>query len=297
MTSGEIRERSSEIAALHATVFGPRTRSARPAPVNNGHVSSQDDRALLERARQAKNGEKFAALWNGRFEGDYPSQSEADLALCGLLAFWCQRDPAQMDRLFRRSGLYREKWNEPRGAQTYGELTIAKAIAECTEVSTPRPGKAKKVARHLDPDDPAMDLEGDIQDAQATQDQEPRGDPPAAYVFQSAFAPDHFVSQYIELVSVRTDAAHEYAEAGALLLLAMATPGVRARLNIFPGGLGTNLYLLVLGRSTRSRKSTVLRATTDLIERSHLALNLLPDKMSPEAFIEQMAAREGRGAL
>jgi primase-polymerase (primpol)-like protein len=51
--------------------------------------------------RRAANGEKFAKLWSGDVSG-YPSQSEADLALCGILAFWT-RDRAQIDRLFRQS--------------------------------------------------------------------------------------------------------------------------------------------------------------------------------------------------
>ncbi len=38
-------------------------------------------------------------------------------------------DKAQMDRLFRRSGLMREKWNSLRGADTYGNIAIDKAAA------------------------------------------------------------------------------------------------------------------------------------------------------------------------
>lgn len=89
----------------------------------------ESDQALLERAKQAENGRKFARLWGGQWQGTYPSHSEADLALCVMLAFWTQKDPMRMDRLFRRSGLMRDKWDEDRGAQTYGELTINKALA------------------------------------------------------------------------------------------------------------------------------------------------------------------------
>jgi len=39
------------------------------------------------------------------------TQSEADLALCSFLVFYTQ-DAAQLDRLFRASKLFREKWNE-----------------------------------------------------------------------------------------------------------------------------------------------------------------------------------------
>jgi putative DNA primase/helicase len=89
-----------------------------------------DDETLIERARDAANGAKFDRLWRGDTSG-YPSQSEADMALCSLLAFWTGGDADQMDRLFRDSGLMREKWDEPHFADgaTYGERTIERAIA------------------------------------------------------------------------------------------------------------------------------------------------------------------------
>lgn len=69
-----------------------------------------DDQALLERARRAENGAKFAALYDRGNVSGYASHSEGDLALCGMLAFWTGRDPERLDRLFRASGLMREKW-------------------------------------------------------------------------------------------------------------------------------------------------------------------------------------------
>ena len=58
---------------------------------------------------------------------DYPSQSEADLALCNKLAFWCGNNPEQIDRLFCQSKLYRKKWDEKHGAKKYGEMTAIPA--------------------------------------------------------------------------------------------------------------------------------------------------------------------------
>ena len=76
------------------------------------------------------NGEKFQDLWEGRWQQYrwFPSQSEADMALCSMLAYWTDSDADQIDRLFRQSALYRPKWDEPRGATTYGQLTIQKAL-------------------------------------------------------------------------------------------------------------------------------------------------------------------------
>jgi len=83
-----------------------------------------DDEDLLEKAMQAKNGPKFTRLWNGETGGyDSHSETDMDMALACLLAFWTQKDASQMDRLFRQSRLYREKWDEPHysGGKTYGE--------------------------------------------------------------------------------------------------------------------------------------------------------------------------------
>lgn len=90
-----------------------------------------DDAAIMERAKAAGNGSKFSALWSGDATG-YPSASEADQALCNLLAFWTNRDMGQMDRLFRRSGLMREKWDRRQSGSTYGAITMQKAIAGCS---------------------------------------------------------------------------------------------------------------------------------------------------------------------
>jgi len=107
-----------------------------------------DDLALVEKAKAASNGISFSSLWSGDWSG-FPSQSEADLALCNALAFWTGRDADRMDRLFRQSGLFRpEKWDRHGGhGELYGSRTIAKAIADCKEVYTgmgePRPAPTR----------------------------------------------------------------------------------------------------------------------------------------------------------
>ena len=81
--------------------------------------------AKLALARDAK----FDALMAGQWSGSYPSQSEADQALCNLLARRVGPDAAKIDAEFRKSGLYREKWERP----DYRERTIEKAIASYHE--------------------------------------------------------------------------------------------------------------------------------------------------------------------
>jgi len=116
------------------------TRSHR-RPVQLTLTSTPTTTDLIEKARNASNGEKFERLWNGNTVG-YDSQSEADMALCCLLAFWTGGDQTQMEHLFRQSGLLREKWDEVHYADgsTYGEKTIERAIAITSEFYDPGAG-------------------------------------------------------------------------------------------------------------------------------------------------------------
>ena len=97
------------------------------------------DEQVLEKARTAQNAKDFTVLWEGRWQDKFASQSEADLALCCALAFWTSRDREQMDRLFRQSALFREKWDKVHHADgaTYGEETLEQAIARTENVYSP----------------------------------------------------------------------------------------------------------------------------------------------------------------
>ena len=80
------------------------------------------DHELLDRMFASRNGGRIAALWHGNTSA-YPSQSEADLALCSHLWFWTGGDLARVDALFRTSGLMRPKWDR----DDYRASTLAMA--------------------------------------------------------------------------------------------------------------------------------------------------------------------------
>ena len=92
------------------------------------------DAEIIEKCQSAANAAKFNALWRGDTSG-YGSHSEADLALCTILAFYSQ-DPAQLERLVRQSGLYREKWDRT----DYATRTISKALEHVGETWSPGGG-------------------------------------------------------------------------------------------------------------------------------------------------------------
>lgn len=95
---------------------------------DNRPIKQLNDNEVLNKAFSSKNGHLFAKLWNGdtsNYRGDH---SSADMALCMSLAFWTNCDRQQIDRLFRQSSLMRPKWDELRGRDTYGNITIDTAI-------------------------------------------------------------------------------------------------------------------------------------------------------------------------
>lgn len=132
-----IENRTKEAAELFNRYF--KEEKAEPHPVATSGTD-QSDAEIINKALRARNGATFAALWQGDYTA-YPSQSEADLALCNLLAYWTQGDADRIDSLFRQSGLYDnmktekggiKKWDKKRGAITYGQLTINKALENYT---------------------------------------------------------------------------------------------------------------------------------------------------------------------
>ena len=92
---------------------------------------------VIEKIRSSRQAAKFNTLMAGNTTG-YGSQSEADMALCGVIAFWTQ-DSNIIDAIFRQSRLMRRKWDERHRADsaTYGQMTIEKALDELGEVYTP----------------------------------------------------------------------------------------------------------------------------------------------------------------
>jgi putative DNA primase/helicase len=139
-TPGRIEDCQEAITDVFNTVLQMDQKEPIPAKQPSPAPGPDDltDEALIEKAMHAENGTRFAALWGGDISGNGNDHSAADQALCNLLAFWTGKDPSRMDRLFKQSGLYRgDKWDRnARSGETYGEGTITRAIAHCSEVYT-----------------------------------------------------------------------------------------------------------------------------------------------------------------
>ena len=91
------------------------------------------DRAVFDIVcdlRKQKNGGKFIQLYDKGDFSEYGSQSEADAALCALIAFRTGAAPEAIDEVFRSSALYRDKWER----DDYRTATIDAGISACNGV-------------------------------------------------------------------------------------------------------------------------------------------------------------------
>lgn len=128
-----VHNRQAEIEMLHAEVFGSRENTQNTSHTGKS-TSTLSDEEVLGRARKSKNADKFERLWSGD-SNEYASQSEGDLALCSMLAFWSKSSAEQIDRLFRQSRLFREKWDEKHhgDGRTYGQGTVQMALEQASQ--------------------------------------------------------------------------------------------------------------------------------------------------------------------
>jgi hypothetical protein len=126
-TPNTIEYRQTEFDALYRQLFPQKTtlEIAKRDHSNIDHQNSHSDSEIVDRAMAAANGAKFKALWGGDTTEYASDDSRADLALCCHLAFWTGSDRQRIERLFRKSGLFREKWDR----EDYRDRTIAASIA------------------------------------------------------------------------------------------------------------------------------------------------------------------------
>lgn len=136
---GDIVDCTETIKPLHAKyIGGGKSEAQTTASPSTSTILDLDDSQIIQKALASKQGTGFQTLYNGLWQGLYQSQSDADLAFCNMLAFWFGRDKARMDNVFRKSGLYRDKWDrKTSGDKTYGDITLNKAIAGCRDIYQP----------------------------------------------------------------------------------------------------------------------------------------------------------------
>lgn len=129
-------DRSGRVKFLHEKYIGAQEIRSSNLDDQYGNDLSQEE--IIQAARKSRTGPRFSAFMDGGWELFYPSQSEAEMAFANDLAFWTNRNFSMMDSIFRESSLMRDKWDAKRGASTYGEQTLNKAIESCENVFLPK---------------------------------------------------------------------------------------------------------------------------------------------------------------
>ena len=274
----EVKERTTELAELHSRVF-PK-EPAKPKPQQSS--ITLDDQEVIHKAENAKNGAKFKVLWSGDISG-YPSESEADLALCGILRFWTQ-DGAQIDRIFRGSGLMRDKWDKVHYADgsTYGQGTIAKVlsgggetyqgqrVASSKETDTTQPAPAVNTAEVLEPLlFPKLPESARVNPALG-KDACPWLDDYIA--FSRKWSPRSFAG---------------YHENTAIWVL--STTAARRVVCHYGQPRYTNLETMLLGRTTIHGKSSAVGIGDQLLRDAGLAFLLSADESTPASFVKSLS--------
>jgi hypothetical protein len=221
-------------------------------------IENDDD--LIATASTAGNYQKFIDLF---YHGDTSAyggdDSAADMALICILVFWCGRDTERVDRLFRRSKLYRDKWNEKRGETTYGAITIAAGMALVTEFYEPG---VPLIAASDRRSQASTDVSAAEQSGQApaigSQDNEPELHPlddptyPAPPPPTILYGP---LGEFIQVIDPTTE-ADQYATLLESIVVIGSIIGRKAHFMIDQTAHYPNLFTVVVGRTGTGRKGT-----------------------------------------
>lgn len=129
--NGISEDEYGQLNFLHNKYIAGEEKESKKINTSTGFGNDLSPEEIIDIAKKSKNRLRFTTLYEGDWSQFYNSQSEADMALANDLAFWTARDPQKMDEIFRKSNLYRDKWDEQRGDYTYGDMTINQAIESC----------------------------------------------------------------------------------------------------------------------------------------------------------------------
>lgn len=129
--NGVSEDEYGQLNFLHNKYIASHEKETKKLNTSTGFGNDLSIEKIIDIAKKSKNSLRFTTLYEGDWTQFYDSQSEADMALANDLAFWTARDPQKMDDIFRKSNLYRDKWDEQRGDYTYGDMTINRAVESC----------------------------------------------------------------------------------------------------------------------------------------------------------------------
>lgn len=136
-TPKAIREVQSDVEEILAAI-------TKPEPVKpDASAASPLSLSFQQRLDIALKEPKVSALFHGATHEYGGDDSAADMALASKLAFYSGGDRDLADQMFRRSALMRPKWDQMRGHDTYGNITLDKALGTCKAFFGTKPAEKK----------------------------------------------------------------------------------------------------------------------------------------------------------
>jgi hypothetical protein len=260
-TPQTINERQAALETVYANLLAQLKTPPKPKSTTvNGTATSAapnlDDTDLLRKIRSSQQAPKFNALWAGDISAYDNDDSRADLALCSILVFWTGPHPDRIDRLFRQSGLMRDKWLR----DDYRNRTIQHAVDNCDEfykqpaASSSRNGHSSNVQEPL----------GETFHAAVTDDWDYM---PLESLPIERMPPDLLpgaLGAMVEAVAVATETPRELATMMALGVVALSIAGkVEVAPTDNPDYIETTNLYCCAAMESGNRKSSVLNFLTE----------------------------------
>jgi len=227
---------------------------------------------VLSLISKASNGSKIQKLLNGD-TSDYPSPSEADLALAGFLAFYTQ-DFGQIANIISQTPLWDKKWQR----HDYQTRTIGKVLDEQREVY-----KQKPVAQKKNPEPETHVSEPEPPDI----DNGDHDEPPIDEAMPFPNINNDLCNKYINLMSDVTEAPPSYHFFTFITAISMLL-GRNAYMLWGPDKLYTNLWTMIVGQTGRARKSTAINRGCDILNRVTPDTQILPSLSTWEGLLTAM---------
>ena len=138
---------AEQLQAFLDTYMKRKTLMKAAVSVPEGGSVLSDEEVLYKLSNEPD--KKFIDMYHGNWEGygedENWSQSDADMTVLMKLAFYCRGDLEQMDRLFRESGLMRDKWDRCLAGSTYGIVSMTNAINRCSAFYDPEHNRVPAV--------------------------------------------------------------------------------------------------------------------------------------------------------
>ncbi len=226
------------------------------------------DEQVINLACSARNSAKFVRLHLGD-TSNYHSPSEAEFAYCKILAFYTQ-NKNQIDRIYRTSRLYDNRWDRR------GKYTLNKVVESLSQIYT-----GENNSKNIESNEIEEISQGELNEIKL--DSNNRKMPN----LMEMLPPDHFINIVTNWMSGPSDTYYEYQVSTALWLLSDLSQG-KGSLTLKQGTIKPNLYVLLLGQSTKSKKSTAVNKI-EAIREAATGIELYNDEPTIEGYLEMLA--------